>query len=586
METKVFFSGIKQQILKCINEAKVEMVIAVAWFTDTSIIEALLKKVKEDGVKVWILFYDDKVNKKDLFVDLYKAGAKIRYSKVLMHNKFCVIDRRVVINGSYNWTQNAEMYNKENVQISYGAGDLSCHFLDEFKEIFERSVDFELYVKDLSKLYEEMNELLEKIWIEYKGKYIYPNRYPTILKIEAYKKGKNFWLSRVYTQYEWDFKYHMNSVTQIDKLEKAVCYKVIRDEKGMDSVIKEIFTRIERSEEFGYESRYIDKMKFFTLKSKGGAVKEMIQYAIDHLNVLDYRGGFNNVYLSVVEDDLIYDIYNVDKEVEMYSGFNDMKYGYIYPRKNFLVLEDVRKYKSSRPGDYICTVLTPEFKKVNYDVMSNAYIYHSLIQIENGSFLCCKYNKEIGRARRVYVNTQEQIEIPIPEGYYPERYINRHVIVSCLVPVFWEEKAKVYNIVNQEGVLQFKREEYQRGVNNEKSNYFYCYYEILQPDMKVVFYKLNIIHFHDPAKYTLEKVKEMVSNQNRSIISANKRNEDAHISDILRGYEKIVYNTKTKNVEEKEGLVSSTYYGDINKGLGVIFASFCVFIWLLFRACS
>jgi len=35
----------------------------------------------------------------------------------LMHDKFCVIDNQIVITGSYNWTDNAEFKNDENVTV-------------------------------------------------------------------------------------------------------------------------------------------------------------------------------------------------------------------------------------------------------------------------------------------------------------------------------------------------------------------------------------------------------------------------------------------------------------------------------------
>jgi phosphatidylserine/phosphatidylglycerophosphate/cardiolipin synthase-like enzyme len=37
-----------------------------------------------------------------------------------MHNKFCVINNKILINGFYNWTYYAEDRNRENVLIIDG----------------------------------------------------------------------------------------------------------------------------------------------------------------------------------------------------------------------------------------------------------------------------------------------------------------------------------------------------------------------------------------------------------------------------------------------------------------------------------
>ena len=49
----------------------------------------------------------------------------------VMHNKFCIIDNQVVLQGSYNWTKNAETRNDESVTVLRNpkrASDFSVQF--------------------------------------------------------------------------------------------------------------------------------------------------------------------------------------------------------------------------------------------------------------------------------------------------------------------------------------------------------------------------------------------------------------------------------------------------------------------------
>jgi phosphatidylserine/phosphatidylglycerophosphate/cardiolipin synthase-like enzyme len=50
----------------------------------------------------------------------------------LMHQKFSVIDRKIVFTGSYNWTHSADTLNHENVLLFRDAGPLA----DEFRKVF------------------------------------------------------------------------------------------------------------------------------------------------------------------------------------------------------------------------------------------------------------------------------------------------------------------------------------------------------------------------------------------------------------------------------------------------------------------
>ncbi len=51
-----------------------------------------------------------------------------------MHNKFCIIDLEVVINGSYNWTKKAKS-NHESITVTSDSSDIALDFFEEFKNI-------------------------------------------------------------------------------------------------------------------------------------------------------------------------------------------------------------------------------------------------------------------------------------------------------------------------------------------------------------------------------------------------------------------------------------------------------------------
>jgi phosphatidylserine/phosphatidylglycerophosphate/cardiolipin synthase-like enzyme len=138
--TEVYFSpngGCQEVIIKKIETATSTIDIAMYYFTSIPIAEALVKAEKR-GVEVRM--YLDKSQKKGKWSKgsyLAKNGAEIRYKKGsgLMHHKFAVIDGKVVITGSYNWTKAAEVRNDENLLVIYDEGIVK-RYLRKFKELW------------------------------------------------------------------------------------------------------------------------------------------------------------------------------------------------------------------------------------------------------------------------------------------------------------------------------------------------------------------------------------------------------------------------------------------------------------------
>jgi chromosome segregation ATPase len=122
--------------------AKKSIKIAVAWFTNELLLHPLVLKL-QTGVSVEIILNDDNINKGGEssldFTFFLEAGGILRWntSKQLLHEKFCIIDDRVVISGSYNWTNKAE-YNDE-VETFYFDEQETCDFFNsQFQKLQQK----------------------------------------------------------------------------------------------------------------------------------------------------------------------------------------------------------------------------------------------------------------------------------------------------------------------------------------------------------------------------------------------------------------------------------------------------------------
>lgn len=118
------FSNISQRIINFIEDARHSIDIAMAWFTSAELFDALIKSLNKN-IQVRLVLLDSPINFMEYAPDfnefiqngghLYIASSNIGF----MHHKFCIIDGKVVISGSYNWTYYAETRNVENILISF-----------------------------------------------------------------------------------------------------------------------------------------------------------------------------------------------------------------------------------------------------------------------------------------------------------------------------------------------------------------------------------------------------------------------------------------------------------------------------------
>lgn len=135
---QAYFLNIENKVLDALSNAKVSIRLAMAWFTNERLQAKLVEKLSE-GLDIKIIIYKDGVNRKH-GVDLSAFDVtEMRGSRGgIMHNKFCVLDNQVVISGSYNWSDNAEFRNDENIDVNENNASATQYSL-EFKRLISVS---------------------------------------------------------------------------------------------------------------------------------------------------------------------------------------------------------------------------------------------------------------------------------------------------------------------------------------------------------------------------------------------------------------------------------------------------------------
>lgn len=118
-KTKAFFcpqDQCEERAISAILEAEHSIDIAMYSFTSEKIAEAL-QEVEKRGVEVRIVAdYLQSKSNYSVLEELKQKGIEVRiiFGRT-MHNKFMIVDSKLIETGSYNWTKNGNEKNAENI---------------------------------------------------------------------------------------------------------------------------------------------------------------------------------------------------------------------------------------------------------------------------------------------------------------------------------------------------------------------------------------------------------------------------------------------------------------------------------------
>ncbi|ELU05817.1 hypothetical protein CAPTEDRAFT_92244, partial [Capitella teleta] len=90
------------------------------------------------GVKVRVISDREQINAMGSQIDRLQAeGIQVRFGQqsYLMHHKFAVVDRWLLVNGSFNWTRQAIAGNNENVFVTEN-DQIVTSYREEFNRLW------------------------------------------------------------------------------------------------------------------------------------------------------------------------------------------------------------------------------------------------------------------------------------------------------------------------------------------------------------------------------------------------------------------------------------------------------------------
>lgn len=163
-EAKVFFSprgGCEKAIVAELAKARTSIDVAMYYLTSSDAIQRLAAAKKRGAVVRVFVDKSQKNSSETRYLKGKGVTMRIYEGSGLMHNKFAVIDNKVLITGSFNWTKNAENDNQENLLIITDK-KLIDQYAKRFEFLWTKGQEFEI-TRDLYALVSDIVKYVMKM---------------------------------------------------------------------------------------------------------------------------------------------------------------------------------------------------------------------------------------------------------------------------------------------------------------------------------------------------------------------------------------------------------------------------------------
>lgn len=131
---------VQKVIINQIEQAEQEILILIYSFTDGEIAQSIIDRYAEGVTIKGIFEYQGSGSNYSQMENLYCATTMIRTdgNENLMHHKVIIIDKKIVVTGSYNFSKNANLNNSENLLILKNE-TVANYFLNQFEAMWQLS---------------------------------------------------------------------------------------------------------------------------------------------------------------------------------------------------------------------------------------------------------------------------------------------------------------------------------------------------------------------------------------------------------------------------------------------------------------
>ena len=125
------------KLISALEASQISIDVCVFTITSQSLADILIRKHRE-GIIVRIVTDCEKMDLNCSQIEQMRSnGIQVRHDKTsyFMHHKFAIIDKNILVNGSFNWTKQAITGNQENLIISNDT-ELIIPYVQQFDKLW------------------------------------------------------------------------------------------------------------------------------------------------------------------------------------------------------------------------------------------------------------------------------------------------------------------------------------------------------------------------------------------------------------------------------------------------------------------